>query len=924
MRNLPSISLRWFVCVSLVVTLIYLLAVGRGVLHSKELWAMKAGMAARAAADVSAHMIIGDLYFAAEHLAQDPKVSNLMAQAQQAVSRFGRESTQAKAARQAMRREVILPWLFTSREGDHELRFYLNPGPVCFLAISGSNCISQTSTKPNAVVTAASRRSQAVVGFTLDDHSMGLDDHSMGLRAVAPVWAQGTDGNEKRVVGFVELGHSGAFFFKAVFGIIKEGEDETSFAVLAPVQSIKDKARSQGWPFLPKIQICQGDYALIHTTSPLIHRICKQRDLKEILGNRDHPAAEYMALDGESYILSATRLGPRRDKNSSRNWLSEMGITMMEEDKPRGGGAIMLMWMPVEPWTQSVWQFVKSHPIQLGGGLAIILTVIFLAWGLTNTQLSKLVSRRTAELAQANRELARAKDRSDQAKGQAEQANRAKSSFLATMSHEIRTPLNAVVGLADMTMGADLTPDRQDNLQAIKDSSCHLLSIIDDILDFSKIEAGRVELENLDFDLHDLLRSTVQTFRNSAVAKGLSLKLELESSIPAYVKGDPVRLRQVLNNLLGNALKFTSQGGVVLSVRPGSWKHDCSQQVNIRLLFCVGDSGVGVPPELRDEIFDSFRQADGSTSRRFGGTGLGLAICRQLVEMMGGRIWVQSGRDQGSEFFFTTVFQVGAQGKAGQAPEISAEKILAVAGSVILLAEDNATNQKVGISMLQRYGYQVVAAQNGKDTIEKLRASHFDLVLMDVAMPVMGGIEAARRIRAGEAGDENLKIPILALTAHALPEIQQKCAQAGMDDFFTKPLDYVSLAGLIQDILTEQPVAPAKAPLASRDKQSALERMGGSQELYESACTIFAEDIPQRIGLMRHALKEGDLGALQDYAHYVKGAAKTLGATLAGSLAESLELAARDRNDAEARNIFRHLEPVLTELAQELSPPDNG
>ena len=911
MRSLRSVSLRWFLVVSLVVTLSYLLAVGQGVLHTKKLWAMKAAMTARAAGVAHGRVVISNLYYAAEYLAREPGIVRLVSQARQAVANHGPDSSQARAARQAIRDETIIPWLFTSGAGNPELvRFYLNPGPVHFLAMGRGDSPPPGNARLNAIVNTARQQSSALVGFT-------LDGHSMGLRAVVPVWDHIPGRDKKQVVGFVELGRSLDSLLDTLSRIVKEGEGKASSAVLMPLHGMQEMAKLQGWDSLPQVQPCQHGYVVTKDSSPLIQRICQQADLKEFLSQPDQSSAIYLELNGKSYILSASLVDASGDENAPHSQFSTLGIPMLKDKIQEGGQGIMLMVIPVEPWTQSVWQFFKSKSLRLGVGLAIILVVIFLAWSLTNTQLGKLVERRTAELALANQELAQAKDR-------AEQASQAKGSFLASMSHEIRTPLNAVVGLADLTMGEDLDPDRNENLRAIKDSSRHLLGIINDILDFSKIEAGRVELENLDFNLQDLLRSTVQTFRKAAEEKGLYLNLDWEPSTPVYLRGDPLRLRQVLNNLLSNALKFTRKGGVVLSVLPDSGDESFSRDGFTRLLFGVKDTGEGVPPEMKNQIFESFRQADNSTSRRFGGTGLGLAICRQLVEMMGGRIQVHSSLGQGSAFIFSAVFQAGTYCEGDEAPDESTETPAAIATGTILLAEDNAMNRKVGLSMLEKYGQQVVAAQNGKDALEKLSKGHFDMVLMDVEMPVMDGIEAARRIRAGEAGQAHKNIPILALTAHALPDIQRKCLQAGMNDFLTKPLDYVSLARLIQDTLAGRSLVPAQAPSPELDRHSALERLGGSRELYQNACAMFAGDLPQRISHMQRALEEGDLGALQRDAHYVKGAAKTLGATLAGSLGESLESAARDGKVSEAKAVFAELVLVLTALVQELSVPDHG
>jgi two-component system, sensor histidine kinase and response regulator len=516
------------------------------------------------------------------------------------------------------------------------------------------------------------------------------------------------------------------------------------------------------------------------------------------------------------------------------------------------------------------------------------------------------------------------------AKDQAESANRAKSEFLANMSHEIRTPLNAIVGLTHL-LAEGITDTRQRGyLEKASAAAEHLLTILNDILDLSKIEAGRMQLEAVDFQLGTLVTEILGLIEPRAVSKGIALVRELDPALPFAARGDPLRLRQVLVNLLSNAVKFTDQGSVVLRSRV------LEQDVRgVRLHFEVEDTGIGIDPDALQRLFEPFEQVDGSIARRYGGTGLGLAISRRLVRAMGGELGVESRPGVGSTFAFSLRLAccsgeaLARMGAGWDGPSPDAAK-LALNGAHVLVAEDDPINREVARDLLKGVGIRADLVENGQQVLEYATRSRYDLVLMDLQMPVLNGLETTRRLR-GLPG--YAQTPIVAMTASAFREDRERCLAAGMTDHIGKPVDPARLYGMLalwlhrdqragarrrvlrlaHSIAEGGAVAPPHlAAIPGLNTALGMRSLGGRLDRYLSLLRVMVESHQGDGARVRDLLERAEYDEACRLAHGLKGVAGTLGATRIHALAGGLETQIRECGAAE--RVFRLTDSLDREL----------
>jgi len=540
-------------------------------------------------------------------------------------------------------------------------------------------------------------------------------------------------------------------------------------------------------------------------------------------------------------------------------------------------------------------------------------------------ELEDRVKDRTAALRENQKSLEQAEERSRKLAEAAEAANLAKSDFLANVSHEIRTPMNAIIGLSHLVLGSELDAQQQEYIQDVHGSAQSLLAIINDILDFSKIEAGKLKMESIPFQLNEVLANLDTIIAINAQEKDLQIIIDTQADVPTFLVGDPLRFGQILLNLASNAVKFTEAGKITIKTEVSEEQGD-----QIILKVTVSDTGIGLTGEQIKKLFQSFTQADTSTTRKFGGTGLGLTISQKLVEMMGGEIWVESEPGVGSSFIFTVRFGRAEKGMVDEPQTTSDWKINSIEGlkgATVLLVEDNRINQKIAVQFLTRAGLNVTVAKNGLEAVEKTETGNYDAVLMDIQMPVMDGYEATRSIRNKIKKEE---LPIIAMTADAMSGDREKSLNVGMNDYLSKPINpdllfrtlskWISLKNreTITSINTTEPDSPATTAwsqlpehLPGIDIAAGLDKTGEGSEFYQELLVGFYSDHHLYDTEIEKALATDDINTVQRLTHTIKSVSQMLGAEALFKISQEFETAIKQKKKDRYKNCLTRFKKEL-------------
>ena len=486
------------------------------------------------------------------------------------------------------------------------------------------------------------------------------------------------------------------------------------------------------------------------------------------------------------------------------------------------------------------------------------------------------------------------------AKDAAEKADRVKTEFLARMSHEIRTPINAMTGMLELVLQTNMDAEQRGYLQTAHDAARHLISIINDILDISRIEAGKTETVAVDFDLKRTLTMIMEAFRVQADLKGIGLQYVVDPATPEILRGDAPKLRQILFNLVGNAVKFTDKGGVEVHV--AAWKDadgEERQENGVTLLFSVDDTGIGIPKEKRERLFERFSQLVGRPGGDRGGSGLGLAICRQLADIMGGRVWIADKPGRGTLFQCALAFAIGdPENLALSETRPEGESGPAKTAGRILIVDDSLFNRKAALAALRKMGHDPTDAPSGAEALRLVAGRSFDLVLMDLEMPDMDGLETVRRIRNGEAGEAGRTLPVLAMTAHSMDHCKKLCLENGMNGFLTKPVRFQELRAAIDAVFAEHdPSRDERAgektgveeDLSVFVPEKALGFFGDDKEMYLQSLSIFFKNYPEAISDVKRSAQTGDLERARMKLHSIKSNCAMIGAEKSRNLASRLE-----------------------------------